>query len=103
VTDAAVLSSVADGAVLVIRTGKTTQEQLVQSLGNLEKVRGRILGAVLNYVPTSGTDAYSYYGTYTSASGPASAAEPHCTDPQRDGAEGDSGKEPVAAGRRVRG
>ena len=41
VTDAAVLSRVADGAIVVIRTGKTTQEQLGQSLGNLEKVRGR--------------------------------------------------------------
>ncbi|WP_461172282.1 polysaccharide biosynthesis tyrosine autokinase [Arthrobacter sp. Z1-9] len=76
VTDAAVLSRVADGAVLVIRTGRTTQEQLAQSLGNLDKVKGRVLGAVLNYVPTRGSDAYSYYGTYTSASGPVPAAEP---------------------------
>ncbi|MFF1252974.1 polysaccharide biosynthesis tyrosine autokinase [Pseudarthrobacter sp. NPDC058329] len=75
VTDAAVLSRAADGAIVVIRTGKTTQEQLAQSLGNLEKVRGRILGAVLNYVPTRGTDAYSYYGTYDSASGPTPPAE----------------------------
>ncbi|TQJ59903.1 capsular exopolysaccharide synthesis family protein [Arthrobacter sp. SLBN-83] len=73
VTDAAVLSRAADGAILVIRTGKTTQEQLDQSLGNLEKVKGRVLGAVLNYVPSKGRDAYSYYGTYTAAS--ASSAE----------------------------
>jgi len=66
VTDAAVLSRAADGAIVVIRTGRTTQDQLTQSLGNLEKVKGRILGAVLNYVPTRGTDAYSYYGTYAS-------------------------------------
>ena len=78
VTDAAVLSRVADGAIVVIRTGKTTQEQLGQSLGNLEKVRGRVLGAVLNYVPTSGTDAYSYYGTYTSASEDADTPRRHC-------------------------
>ncbi|MDQ0146004.1 polysaccharide biosynthesis tyrosine autokinase [Pseudarthrobacter niigatensis] len=67
VTDAAVLSRAADGAIVVIRTGKTTQEQLDQSLGNLEKVKGRVLGAVLNYVPLKGTDAYSYYGTYKAA------------------------------------
>lgn len=102
VTDAAVLSSVADGAVVVIRTGKTTQEQLAQSLGNLEKVKGRILGAVLNYVPTNGTDAYSYYGTYTSVSGPAVAAESEPVAPQWDGT-GNSVKEPVPAGRRTRG
>ncbi|MDE8668135.1 polysaccharide biosynthesis tyrosine autokinase [Pseudarthrobacter sp. H3Y2-7] len=73
VTDAAVLSRVADGAIVVIRTGKSTQEQLAQSLGNLDKVKGRVLGAVLNYVPTRGTDSYSYYGTYTSE--PAAAAQ----------------------------
>ncbi|WP_426228574.1 polysaccharide biosynthesis tyrosine autokinase [Pseudarthrobacter sp. DSP2-3-2b1] len=76
VTDAAVLSRAADGAIVVIRSGRTTQEQLAQSLGNLDKVKGRILGAVLNYVPTRGTDAYSYYGTYTSATAPTAEAEP---------------------------
>ncbi|BCW79821.1 polysaccharide biosynthesis tyrosine autokinase [Arthrobacter sp. NicSoilC5] len=79
VTDAAVLSRAADGAILVIRTGRTTQEQLDQSLGNLEKVKGRVLGAVLNYVPTKGTDAYSYYGTYTSRPTPL-PAEPEAVD-----------------------
>lgn len=52
---------------MVIRTGKTTQDQLAQSLGNLDKVKGRVLGAVLNYVPTRGAGSYSYYGTYTAA------------------------------------
>ena len=94
VTDAAVLSRVADGAIVVIRTGKTTQEQLGQSLGNLEKVRGRILGAVLNYVPTSGSDAYSYYGTYTSAS--------EAVLPESLPAPVEEALEPVAAGRRAR-
>jgi capsular exopolysaccharide synthesis family protein len=73
VTDAAVLSRVSDGAIIVVRTGKTTQDQLGKSLGNLQKVRGRILGSVLNYVPMSGRDAYSYYGTYQSAVDPDSA------------------------------
>lgn len=67
VTDAAVLTRVADGAIVVIRTGRTTQDQLAQSMGNLDKVKGRVLGAVLNYLPTRGTDSYSYYGTYTAA------------------------------------
>ncbi|MBP1135073.1 capsular exopolysaccharide synthesis family protein [Arthrobacter sp. PvP023] len=70
VTDAAVLSRVSDGAIIVVRTGKTTQDQLGKSLGNLQRVRGRILGSVLNYVPMSGRDAYSYYGTYHSAVDP---------------------------------
>jgi Mrp family chromosome partitioning ATPase len=62
---------VADGAIVVIRTGRTTQDQLAQSLGNLDKVKGRVLGAVLNYVPTRGAGSYSYYGTYTTAPDPA--------------------------------
>ncbi|MEO5320425.1 polysaccharide biosynthesis tyrosine autokinase [Arthrobacter sp. CC3] len=113
VTDAAVLSRVADGAIVVIRTGKTTQEQLGQSLGNLEKVKGRILGAVLNYVPTKGTDAYSYYGTYTSAPEPADAPEyahpdtEHTEHPDTErtspwDSPADEVLEPVSAGRRVR-
>lgn len=108
VTDAAVLSRAADGAIVVIRTGRTTQEQLAQSLGNLDKVKGRILGAVLNYVPTKGTDAYSYYGTYTSAPtsapGPVAEAEPDLTGPFWEG-PGESVQVPesVSAGRRARG
>ncbi|MFF1382192.1 polysaccharide biosynthesis tyrosine autokinase [Arthrobacter sp. NPDC058288] len=107
VTDAAVLSRVADGAIVVIRTGRTTQEQLGQSLGNLEKVKGRILGAVLNYVPTKGTDAYSYYGTYTSAPETQDVPEfahPDAVshEPQWD-TERDDVLEPATAGRRARG
>lgn len=79
VTDAAVLSRAADGAIVVVRTGRTTQEQLGQSLGNLEKVKGRVLGAVLNYVPTRGTDSYSYYGTYTSAASSMPVADEEVT------------------------
>ena len=74
VTDAAVLTRAADGAVVVTHSGRTTQDQMSQAVGNLRKVKGRILGAVLNYVPSRGVDAYSYYGTYESLSGhPASA------------------------------
>ncbi|KIC69454.1 polysaccharide biosynthesis tyrosine autokinase [Pseudarthrobacter phenanthrenivorans] len=100
VTDAAVLSRVADGAIVVIRTGRTTQEQLDQSLGNLEKVKGRILGAVLNYVPTKGTDAYSYYGTYTSAAAhPQAEPEPLGEWPEPDALEV---PEAIPGGRRAR-
>lgn len=101
VTDAAVLSRAADGAIVVVRTGRTTQEQLAQSLGNLDKVKGRILGVVLNYVPTRGTDAYSYYGTYTSVPSPVPAAEP-----QRPGigaaTESEGALEAALSGRRAR-
>lgn len=100
VTDAAVLSRVADGAIVVIRTGRTTQEQLHQSLGNLEKVKGRVLGAVLNYVPIKGRDAYSYYGTYSSAPMPPSAG----TEPVAGRLDADNTDvvEAVPGGRRAR-
>lgn len=102
VTDAAVLSRAADGAILVIRTGRTTQEQLGQSLGNLDRVKGRVLGAVLNHVPTRGTDAYSYYGTYTSAPGPASEAESQPASARRN-TEAQSVPEAVPGGHRAQG
>ncbi|WP_373462225.1 tyrosine-protein kinase family protein [Arthrobacter oryzae] len=99
VTDAAVLARAADGAILVIRTGKTTQDQLDQSLGNLEKVKGRVLGSVLNYVPSKGRDAYSYYGTYTAASAPP-ADTPSAHD--RDEKDALGALEAAAGGRRAR-
>lgn len=100
VTDAAVLSRAADGAIVVIRTGRTTQEQLDQSLGNLEKVKGRVLGAVLNYVPTRGTDAYSYYGTYTSVPAPSAGAPAPSQD--REDEKDSAVPEGVSAGRRAK-
>ncbi|MGC0236661.1 polysaccharide biosynthesis tyrosine autokinase [Arthrobacter sp. SD76] len=102
VTDAAVLSRVADGAIVVIRTGRTTQEQLAQSLGNLDKVKGRVLGAVLNYVPTRGTDAYSYYGTYTSTPAAMPAAAPQAARPVLD-TPAESAVEAALSGRRAKG
>lgn len=100
VTDAAVLSRVADGAVVVIRAGRTTQDQVGQSLGNLDKVRGRVLGSVLNYVPTRGADAYTYYGTYRSSVGVADFSEPQPSVPA--GPASDGTVEAVLSGRRAR-
>jgi capsular exopolysaccharide synthesis family protein len=64
VTDAAVLSKLADGAVLVVRAGKTTRDNLARSLGNIRKVHGTVLGTVLNCVPTTGADGYARYRAY---------------------------------------
>ncbi|WP_413248526.1 polysaccharide biosynthesis tyrosine autokinase [Sinomonas flava] len=66
VTDAAVLSRAVDGTLVVARAGQTTTDQLERAFGNLSRVNGRILGVVLNCVPTAGPEssAYSYYGTY---------------------------------------
>lgn len=69
VTDAAVLATNADGAVVVVSAGKTTYDMLHKALGNLEKAHARSLGVVLNKVPRTGADAayygYQYQGDYT--------------------------------------
>jgi polysaccharide biosynthesis transport protein len=61
VTDAAVLSSMVDGTVLVVGAGTTKREELAKSLATLEHVKGRVLGLVLNKLPRKGPDSYSYY------------------------------------------
>jgi non-specific protein-tyrosine kinase len=65
VTDAAVLASACDGAVLVVRHGRTTREQVGRSLAALRNVDARLLGTVLSMVPGRGRGRYGYqYGYY---------------------------------------
>ncbi|WP_307214006.1 polysaccharide biosynthesis tyrosine autokinase [Microbacterium testaceum] len=61
VADAAVIASWADGAVLVVTAGRTTDDMLTRATENLAKTRGRLLGVVLNRMPLRGADS-SYYG-----------------------------------------
>lgn len=62
VTDAALLASIADGVILVVRHGKTSREQVRAAVERLESVGSRILGVVLNMTPAraAGKDAYGY-------------------------------------------
>lgn len=62
VADAAVIASWADGAVLVVTAGRTTDDMLVRAVGNIAKTRGRLLGVVLNRAPLRGADS-GYYGS----------------------------------------
>lgn len=64
VTDAAVLSTVADGAIVVVSYGSTVDTELETSLGNLTAVRGRVLGVVFNRVPRRNSAGGYYYGGY---------------------------------------
>ncbi|MGB6059091.1 MAG: polysaccharide biosynthesis tyrosine autokinase [Microthrixaceae bacterium] len=61
VTDGAVVSAWADGAVLVARHGRTTQRQLLTSVRTLQTVGTNILGTVLTMVPTSWASGYQTY------------------------------------------
>lgn len=70
VTDAAVLSNIADGVLVVVKADSTSVDEVSKSLSNLHKVGANVLGFVLNRVPTKGTGAsnYGYYGQYYYAS-----------------------------------
>ena len=65
VTDAAVLTTLTDGALVVVNTGKTTYEMLDQALGLLAKANGKALGVVMNRVPRSGRGALHFGYQYT--------------------------------------
>lgn len=67
VTDAGLLSAVADGTLLVFAVGKTHKEQVAYSAKVLDQVGGRLLGAVLNLAPKRGVGSIAYgsgYGEY---------------------------------------
>lgn len=64
VTDSAVLTTRADGALIVTGVGKTTYEVLEHALNLLTKAKGRALGIVLNRMPVNGSRS-GYGGYYT--------------------------------------
>jgi capsular exopolysaccharide synthesis family protein len=64
VTDAAVLATMVDGVVLVIRTERTKREGVRRALGHVRSVRGRLLGVVLNDVDMRSGAYYGSYGHY---------------------------------------
>lgn len=66
VIDAAVVGAVADGVVLVVRHGRTTQHQLNRAKESIASVDARLLGIVYNRIPRprrwshKGQDYYDY-------------------------------------------
>jgi capsular exopolysaccharide synthesis family protein len=73
VTDAAVLTASADGALVVVTAGHTLDTQLSAALGSLNAVQGRTLGVVLNKVQPKTVES-GYYSGYYSA--PVTADKP---------------------------
>jgi capsular exopolysaccharide synthesis family protein len=61
VTDAAILSKITGGIVLVVNVGRTTKPQLQGAINHIDAVGGKIIGFVMNKIPTKGADAYYYY------------------------------------------
>lgn len=63
VTDAAVLTGYADGAILVARHGEATRDHVEAGANALHSVKGNLLGTVLNAVPVKKRGGYGYdYG-----------------------------------------
>jgi capsular exopolysaccharide synthesis family protein len=63
VTDAALIASQVDGAIVVVRQGRTTREQFKHSMERLHAVGARPLGVTLNMVARRGRKGYGYgYG-----------------------------------------
>jgi tyrosine-protein kinase Etk/Wzc len=68
VTDAAVLSTLVDGVVVVVLSGKTEKDTVLRSRDLLEKVNARMLGVLVNGVNVSMLygSYYHYYQDYYS-------------------------------------
>lgn len=63
VSDAAIIARDVDGAILVVRHGKTTKEQLSQAAMRLEQVDANLFGVAVNMTPKRGGYGYGYgYG-----------------------------------------
>ena len=62
VTDAQILSTRADGTLLVVRAEKTKKESVLNSVNLLKKVNANIIGTVLNGVDAKRSNYYYYYG-----------------------------------------
>jgi capsular exopolysaccharide synthesis family protein len=77
VTDAAVLATMVDGTVLVVRMGATARGAVRRALGQLQAVHGRVLGSVMNdvdlrkssYYGGYGYAYYAYYGSEANGNG----------------------------------
>ncbi|MGM0466606.1 MAG: CpsD/CapB family tyrosine-protein kinase, partial [Acidobacteriota bacterium] len=69
VVDSAIISSVADGTIFIIKMGKTSRKAYVNSIQSLEKVNANIIGVVYNEMKIRGRGYYSaeqhaYLGSY---------------------------------------
>jgi succinoglycan biosynthesis transport protein ExoP len=104
VTDAAVLTAHASGAIMIVRSGQTTREQALRAVEILRGVDAHVYGVVINMVPTKGPGAYKYgYYGYGYASNapvtelPPSRARTRATDRPAEDLPGSTRVRPPAA------
>jgi capsular exopolysaccharide synthesis family protein len=64
VSDALIIATQVDGAVLVVKAGKTTRDAVQRAARSLGDVKARILGAVLNDIDMQDSRYGGYYYAY---------------------------------------
>jgi succinoglycan biosynthesis transport protein ExoP len=68
VTDAALVSKLTRGAIVVVAAGRTHKGELAAAISTLQNVGANVAGVILTMLPTKGPDAYGYgrygYGGY---------------------------------------
>ena len=60
-SDAAILATQSDGVLMVLDAGRTRREMARRAMEAFGRVHARVIGALLNRMPTSGTGYYYYY------------------------------------------
>jgi non-specific protein-tyrosine kinase len=64
--DALILASQVDGVLLALEAGRTTRQMLSEAVEQVRRSGARLLGTVLNKLPTAGQGGYHYYYYYYS-------------------------------------
>ena len=79
VTDAAIVTKLTRGALLIVAAGRTHKGEFSGAIAALGDVGARVSGIIMTMMPTKGPDAYGYgrygYGYGYSAQAPAPAVE----------------------------
>lgn len=96
VTDGAVLTAAADGALVVVTAGRTLDTQLGAALASLHAVQGHTLGVVLNRVEPKSADS-GYYGGYYGTEKPVKGRRRATPDrgPEYQPVDGPEGRHPA--------
>ncbi|MFJ6599979.1 polysaccharide biosynthesis tyrosine autokinase [Micrococcus luteus] len=76
VSDAAVIATRFDGAILVVDARSTTRDQVAQAVSAMQQVHATVIGALLNRVPSQGRgSSYGYYRTDYMSKTPSASEE----------------------------
>lgn len=103
VTDAALLASQSDGAILVTRHGKTTHDEVVGATERIRSVDARLLGSIVNMTPPAKRGGYGYGYGYGYAPEQARGRKARKAKKARKAAQHTQGVHPVKPGKLGRG